>query len=822
MSNGAAKVIATEKDLSSRVQAKRGVYIGAAAPLVRGPIDQPFLVTTSEEFLELTTPDGRVKIGYDQSYLEILTALGFTNKLWLVRAQRNAKYGAAYIRGVNATGQNFPAEFGIANPSSDYDLSSKDGRPEVAPTVVTVDSDQEYLTVPQGVYDLLETGDTVTLSTSGTLPLPLLTATTYYVYKSPVNRKIGLGSTLSAVNTEELIDLTSFGTGTHTLTVSSKLVSGSFNVDAATDVLTVNAQLWAAVQTGDAVTLATTGALPGGTATATTYYAVKGAIAGQLKLALTHPDAISGVTLDIVSAGSGTHSLTLSTKSVSGSATVDMSDDTFTASSDTFYRWLKTGDKLVFNTDSGVYPDSIVGGTTYYAIKLSEANKFKIASSEANAVNGVALGVADPGSGVITVANDSIEIDVDAETKALLLYGADPGVWNNDLSIKLTNYATDPNKVKEPDAFLIEVYQGTTIRESHLCSRNADKRDGFGRTIYVEDVLKRSAFIRAIDNVAVPASVRPKDQLTLLALAGGSDGDAVTDSVMVEAINKLGSPDEFPLAVVFDAGWTTPAFQTAIVNLCETRGDCAFVFSVPYEVEASPNYLNAIVDYKQVTLNSVSSYGGIWTSHLKVLDSDNNREVFIAPSAHVAGKIAHVWDTYEAWQPVAGNKRGGLNVIGVHRAFTPGQMDFLYDSNINPIRWKRGGGTTIWGQKTLQSRPSDLDRMNARLLLCVIKPAIKELLEDYLFDLATVENDTGTRAAIRAVIINYMNSVAARNGVYDFQVICDDRNNKPADVANNILRVWLLIKITKSVEYIPFDLGITPYDLDFKIAETLL
>lgn len=822
MPNGAAKVIATEKDLSSRVQAKRGVYIGAAAPLVRGPVGVPFLVTTPEEFLEKTTPDGRIKIGYDQSYLEVLTALEFTNKVWLIRAARNAKFGAAYLRSSTASGQNFPAEYGFSDVNSEYDLTSKDGRPQVAPAVVSVDADQEYLTVAQQVYDLLDTGDAVEVSSTGILPLPLVAATTYYVYKATENRKIGLAASLEAANTKVLVDLTSFGTGVHSLQAIAKVSSVVFNATVSGSKLAVNADFYAAADTGDAVQLTTTGSLPAGLLQATTYYVIKGATANEIKLAATAADAVAGITLGFTTTGSGTNTVAFNAKAVSGTFTVDMSDDTFTTAPDTFYTWLKTGDKLVFDTDSGTLPTGVVEGTEYFAIKLPQINKFKLATTLSNAVNGVSIAIDNPGSGVITVANHSIVDESVGEDKVLLIYGANPGKWNNDISFKLTNYSSNPQKVREPDAFLIEVYQGTSLVESFLASRDPEKKDGYGKTIYVEDVLLRSSFIRAIDNVAIDHTVRPKDQATLLILAGGTDGDSVTDSVMIDAIKKLEAVDEYPLAVIFDSGWTTPAYQTSIIDICERRGDCAFVFSVPFEVEASDDYMNAILNYKLETLNSVSSYGGIWTSHLRISDTDNNREVLVAPSAHVAGKIAYVWDTFEPWIPAAGNKRGGLNVLGVHRTFTPGQMDVLYDANINPIRWKRGKGTTIWGQKTLQTRPSDLDRMNARLLLCVIKPAIKELLEDYLFDLATVENDLGTRAAIRAVIINYMNSVAARNGVYDFQVICDDRNNKPSDVANNILRVWLLIKITKSVEYIPFDLGITPYDLDFKIAETLL
>jgi phage tail sheath protein FI len=149
-------------------------------------------------------------------------------------------------------------------------------------------------------------------------------------------------------------------------------------------------------------------------------------------------------------------------------------------------------------------------------------------------------------------------------------------------------------------------------------------------------------------------------------------------------------------------------------------------------------------------------------------------------------------------------------------------MDSLYDNNINPIRWKRGSGIMIWGQKTLQTRQSDLSYMNARVTLCVIKPAITALLEQFLFDMNTLSNTTGTRALINAVITTYMNNVVANGGCYDFEVICNSTNNSAFDVQSHTLNVWLLVHITDDIEYIPFSIGVVGFSISFDIAQGLL
>jgi hypothetical protein len=578
--------------------------------------------------------------------------------------------------------------------------------------------------------------------------------------------------------------------------------------------------LYLAIDTGDTATLTTTGTLPAGLATSTTYYVIKTGTSNEIKLATTLSNAQNSVAIDITDTGSGTHTITLAAKQLGGAATVDMSEDALTVGT-TWYNAARTGDEVEFNILTGSLPTGLAASTTYYLIKTVVSGKVKVATDLTNANNGVAIDLVGDVPGTATIQNNSMSAEVELDQKLFILYGADPGVWNNEIGVKITNYATNPILVKEPDTFLIQVYYGTTLKEQHICSRDPNLKSGRGQPTYIEEVLKSSAYIRAIDNIAIDSATLPKNQLTILSFNEGTDGDAVTDGVMLTALAELEACD-YNIALLPDSGWTTPAYQQGIIDFCEEKGDCAFTFSTPYANEANNDYMNELTSYKLDDLASDSSYGGIWSPHLLIKDRDNNRDLYVAPSAHVAARIARLWDLSVPWEPAAGYTNGRLNVLGVHRQFTAGEEDTLYDYNINPIRWKRGTGAVIWGQKTLQSRPSDLDRMHARMLLCVIKPALKEIADEFLFSLADINNDAGQRAQLIARIRTYMEGIKARNGVYDFKVICDESNNSDIDVQNKTLRVWLLIQIIQDTEFIEFDIGVSSYGLDFALAEAAL
>jgi len=90
--------------------------------------------------------------------------------------------------------------------------------------------------------------------------------------------------------------------------------SQTFTADAATDQLTLPLSgSTVHYPTGTAVTLSTTGTLPGGLNPATIYYVIDISSLTDIKLAADYMDANQGTEINITSAGTGTHTITLQT-----------------------------------------------------------------------------------------------------------------------------------------------------------------------------------------------------------------------------------------------------------------------------------------------------------------------------------------------------------------------------------------------------------------------------------------------------------------------------------------------------------------------------
>jgi len=382
---------------------------------------------------------------------------------------------------------------------------------------------------------------------------------------------------------------------------------------------------------------------------------------------------------------------------------------------------------------------------------------------------------------------------------------------SGDLNVRATRTINEPAVA---EAFGIDVYYKGALKETWICSRVEGQLDGYGKNMYVETLLERSAYIRAENNPLNGGQV-PLPYLTAVAFSSASDGTAVSDADMITAADVFQNKESYPMMLFMDGGWSTAGFQRVIVDICEARQDCVAILSH----DATNASAAQVVEFREVESNINSSFAGMFSPHLEITDRFNARTIEIAPDGYVAGAYARSGEVNEPWFPVAGLQRGILGVEDVAVRYNAGDMDYLYDSGVNPIQFRPGSGIVIWGQKTLQRRPSSLDRMNVRLLLLAIAPQIiRTLEENFLFEL----NDDITRTTVRALINAYMSSVEARRGVEEFRVVVDDSNNSASDIDNGILNVWVFIKPTRSVEEINLNLILTSSSIDFQLAADLV
>ena len=133
-------------------------------------------------------------------------------------------------------------------------------------------------------------------------------------------------------------------------------------------------------------------------------------------------------------------------------------------------------------------------------------------------------------------------------------------------------------------------------------------------------------------------------------------------------------------------------------------------------------------------------------------------------------------------------------------AWNPTQTDrdLLYVHGVNPVVTFPGQGTVLFGDKTLQSKPSAFDRINVRRLFIVLEKAISQAAKYSLFEF----NDAFTRAQFKNLVTPYLRTIQGRRGITDFYVVCDETNNTPDIIDSNQFRGDIYIKPARSINFI--------------------
>jgi len=250
-----------------------------------------------------------------------------------------------------------------------------------------------------------------------------------------------------------------------------------------------------------------------------------------------------------------------------------------------------------------------------------------------------------------------------------------------------------------------------------------------------------------------------------------------------------------------------PAVTAAARQLAEDRQDTFYIMDS-----------NAITDSVATAITTVNgldtSYTATYFPWVKINDPRNGKPTWVPPSVVMPGVIAFNDSVAAPWYAPAGLNRGGLtSVTDTYVTLSPKQKGDLYEARINPIANFPNLGIAVWGQKTLQARPSALDRVNVRRLLITVKKFIASSTRYLVFE----QNTDETRNKFLNIVNPYLDQVKQRQGLYAFRVVMDSTNNTPDLIDQNILYGQIFLQPTRTAEFIILDFNIQPTGASFPV-----
>ena len=299
--------------------------------------------------------------------------------------------------------------------------------------------------------------------------------------------------------------------------------------------------------------------------------------------------------------------------------------------------------------------------------------------------------------------------------------------------------------------------------------------------------------------------------------AGAAFNEQIVNSENIQGLNNtnyttsidlLSNQDEYIFNSITVPGImieTAPSTTTKLINMVQERGDAIAI------VDAS-TYGATINSMTAEASSYNSSYAAVYAPWLQTTSPETGELVWVPASTMIPGVYAYNDRVGEAWFAPAGLNRGGLaTVVRPERKFSQSNRDVLYQGKVNPIASFPGSGTVVFGQKTLQTKASALDRVNVRRLLIQLKSYISQVADNLVFE----QNTIATRNAFLSQVNPYLESVQQRQGLYAFKVIMDSSNNTADVIDRNQLIGQIYLQPTKTAEFIYLDFNVLPTGATF-------
>ena len=385
---------------------------------------------------------------------------------------------------------------------------------------------------------------------------------------------------------------------------------------------------------------------------------------------------------------------------------------------------------------------------------------------------------------------------------------------SNDGSLKILKYPTakettfsiEVMEVKNKVVETVEAFRYVTLFEN---------KDQYGNSTFVEDVINgRSAYIKVYANPNIEAEY-PTPTFDVYKVDHATSGDAPTMTELVKGWDLFKDRTQTTVNLLMNCGYINEgenSYQQAMLAVAEKRRDCFCLFDVP----STATEADVVLDWRKNSQGFNTYRGAVFTPWVKTYDAVNGKRNFnMCPSAYIA-KIMGA--SGRPWVAAAGPNRGYytssvVSPTGLTSYYDEDTGGVLYQNQLN-CGIKDLAGYANWGQKTLQMKPSALDRINVARTVIYIETTLRDAARYHLF-----ENNTAfERMQITLQFNQFLDEVVNGGGLTRYQVICDDSNNTPYIIQQNQLVIDIYLWPVYTTEFIALNTIVMGADAEIAIS----
>lgn len=243
------------------------------------------------------------------------------------------------------------------------------------------------------------------------------------------------------------------------------------------------------------------------------------------------------------------------------------------------------------------------------------------------------------------------------------------------------------------------------------------------------------------------------------------------------------------------------------------RGDAIYIITTPNKPSGYSDAEDSMYSPEEVVSaledsNINSSYAATYWPWVKTFDAQDNKYILLPVTKDVVRNMAYTDNTSYPWFSPAGILRGNVNCVRACKNLKLGEEDVLYDGLINPVKTFAVDGVKVWGNKTMYSVESPLNRINVRRLMLRVKKLVSEVGKNLIFE----QYDATLKNQFLSLVTPILSDVKANRGISDYRIIVED-SAEARDA--HTLPATIQIKPTPTLEWIDLTFTIYPESVDF-------
>jgi hypothetical protein len=428
------------------------------------------------------------------------------------------------------------------------------------------------------------------------------------------------------------------------------------------------------------------------------------------------------------------------------------------------------------------------------------------------------------------ITNQNVIVSNNEGTATLAGSVLDADLFNNNLfTLERIEVITSSNDVPHPLQWAVAAYRRNGVLSGSMANRDdtfepsrfldpaKDFSDGPAQK-YLKFTFPLHGGFDGL-NVFNDDKVKMTDNAIRREMADTTNESGVNSATVAsvrKAIDVMEEKSDVDIQLLAMPGYRHVNITDYAIDSVERRFDALFIMDIE-EKDNVDSYITASVQQEILNVGNTvnrftsraldSSFAAAYFPDVVMTDPSTNTNVQCPPSVAVLGAFALNDTIAHPWFAPAGFTRGALkSVVESNVKLNRNNLDDLYTADINPVTSLTStSGVVVFGQKTLLSAQSALDRVNVRRLLIDVRRKVRSVANSLLFE----PNREDTLSRFSSAVTPILTRIQQQQGLDRFKVQIDTSTTTQADVENNTIRGKIFLQPTRTVEFISLDFVVT-------------